>query len=60
MADKIRTGGAKSAISYASLHNLSEINIVKQRKGEKRSSGRLYEVERIIESRKRQDMVGSF
>jgi hypothetical protein len=35
MADKIRIRGAKPAISYASLHNLSEFNIVKQRKGKK-------------------------
>ena len=60
MADKITTRGAKSAVSYAFLHNLSAINIfVNKRRRKQISSTKFYEAENI-ERRKKHDMVSGF
>lgn len=51
MADSRTTRGAKPAISYSDLHNLSNIYSEKKRKEAKKATGRLFEAERIIDKR---------
>ena len=51
---KMQTRGFLPAISYATLNNLSALNKIKKRKCGK---GKFYEVERVIEKRKRQNTV---
>ena len=51
MADKIRTRGAKPAISYAALHNLCNIHTEKKKRQTRKATGKFFEAERIIAKR---------
>ena len=56
MADRA-TRGAKPAISYAALHNLCNIDLEKKRKQPRKSKGKFYEAERVIDRRNGRDTV---
>jgi hypothetical protein len=51
MANRIRTRGAKPAISYAALHNLCNIHTEKKRRQTSKATGKFIEAERIIARR---------
>jgi hypothetical protein len=53
----IATRGAKPAISYSALHNLSNIYSEKKKKQAKKATGRFLEAERIIERRNGRESV---
>ena len=58
MAESRRaTRGAKPAISYSALHNLSDIYSEKKKKHAKKAKGRLFEAERLIYRRIRHHTV---